>query len=88
MVVAKGARLLAERIKQVAREHRVPLYEDPPLAASLFAVPVNTDLPFTLYHAVAQVLAFVYHSNRREKEMEVLRSVNVRRMREAVSPGG
>jgi len=86
-VIAKGARLLAERIKEVARNHRVPLYEDPPLAQALFAVPVNSELPFSLYHAVAQVLAFVYHTNAREKERAAMRDIAERHVREAANAG-
>jgi flagellar biosynthetic protein FlhB len=86
-VVAKGARLLAERIKEVARAHRVPLYEDAPLAQSLFALPAGAELPFTLYSAVAQVLAFVYHTNAREKERAAMRDMAERRVREAASAG-
>lgn len=74
-IVAKGARLVAERMKELAREHRVPLYEDPPLAQALFQVPVGAELPPALYQAVAKVLAFVYHAGSREKERQVLGGV-------------
>jgi len=61
MVVAKGARLLAERIKEVAREHGVPIVEDPPLARALYkTVDVGELIPPHLYRAVAEILAFVY----------------------------
>lgn len=61
MVVAKGARLLAERIKEVAREHGVPIVEDPPLARVLYkTVDVGELIPPHLYRAVAEILAFVY----------------------------
>ena len=60
-VVAKGQRLVAERIKEKAREHRVPLVENKPLAQSLFKlVEVGQAIPIDLYQAVAEVLAFVY----------------------------
>ena len=86
-VVAKGARLMAERIKTLARQHGIPVHEDPPLARALFAVRVGADLPPELYHAVAQVLAFVYHSGRRDKEERVLADVLERRARDAALGG-
>ena len=86
-VVAKGARLLAERIKEVARSARVPIYEDPPLAQSLFSVPVNSELPGALYHGVAQVLAFVYHANKKDKERDAMKDVAERRVKVAMHHG-
>jgi flagellar biosynthetic protein FlhB len=60
-VVAKGARLLARRIIEVAGEHRVPVIENPPLARAIFkSVPLGHEIPPALYRAVAEVLAFVY----------------------------
>jgi flagellar biosynthetic protein FlhB len=60
-VVAKGERLLALRIIEVARAARVPVVENRPLARALFAsVEIGRDVPPTLYRAVAEVLAYVY----------------------------
>jgi flagellar biosynthetic protein FlhB len=60
-VVAKGQRLVAERIKAKASEHKVPLVENKPLAQTLFkSVEVGHEIPADLYQAVAEVLAFVY----------------------------
>jgi flagellar biosynthetic protein FlhB len=60
-VVAKGAGHLAERIKEIARQHAVPVVERKPVAQALFkAVAVGRDIPPALYHAVAEVLAYVY----------------------------
>jgi len=65
-VVAKGARLIAERIKQIAREHGVPIVENKPLAQSLYKmVEVGQIIPETLYKAVAEVLAYVYTRRQR-----------------------
>ncbi len=59
-VVAKGADYMAERIKEVAREHGVPVLERRPLARALYdAVEVGMEIPPKLYYAVAEVLAFV-----------------------------
>jgi flagellar biosynthetic protein FlhB len=59
-VVAKGAGAVAARIRAVADEHRVPMVEDVPLARALHgSCEVGQEIPPELYHAVAQVLAFV-----------------------------
>lgn len=61
IVVAKGADLLASRIRSLAAEHKVPIVSAPPLARSLYHVAeLNEPVPMGLYRAVAQVLAYVY----------------------------
>ncbi|MDR5695645.1 MAG: flagellar biosynthesis protein FlhB [Armatimonadota bacterium] len=65
VVVAKGARLMAERIKEIARRHGVPVVENPPLAQALYrAVPVGHPIPASLYRAVAEILAMLYRLSR------------------------
>ncbi len=60
-VVAKGVDLVAQRIKELAREHGVPCFEDVPLARALHAqVEIGQEIPVDLYAAVASVLAYVY----------------------------
>jgi len=60
-VVAKGADLLAARIRQVGAMHAIPIVERPPLARALYAgVEVGRDVPPEMYQAVAEVLAYVY----------------------------
>ena len=60
-VVAKGARLIAEKIKEIARENNVPIIENKPLAQSLYKmVEVGDAIPESLYKAVAEILAYVY----------------------------
>ncbi|MFA5082805.1 MAG: flagellar biosynthesis protein FlhB [Hydrogenophilaceae bacterium] len=64
VVIAKGSQLVAERIKEIAREHHVPIVEAPPLARALHRhVEVGEVIPGTLFSAVAQVLAYVYQLN-------------------------
>lgn len=59
-VVAKGADHLALRIRELATENNVPLYEDPPLARQLYAeVEIDQAIPIQLYEVVAKVIAFV-----------------------------
>ena len=60
-VVAKGQDLLAQRIRELAREHGVPIVPDPPLARALHkSVEVGRQIPEEMFAAVAQVLAYVY----------------------------
>lgn len=64
-IVAKGTRLNAQRIKEIARQHRVPTIENKPLARLLFKHGrVGGEIPAELYAAVAEVLAWVYRVNR------------------------
>lgn len=61
VVLAKGAGKLAERIKEVAREHRVPIRENVPLARALYkSVEVGETIPEELYKATAAILAAVW----------------------------
>lgn len=62
-VVARGSGYVAERIEALAREHHIPLHEDPNLVDVLEAMDVDTEIPPALYRAVAEVLAFVYRLN-------------------------
>lgn len=60
-VVASGKDLVAARIRELATEHRVPLFSAPPLARSLFfSTKVGAEIPAGLYTAVAQVLAYIF----------------------------
>jgi flagellar biosynthetic protein FlhB len=60
-VVAKGKRLLAERIVRLAREAGIPVMQDIPLARALYKlVDVGGEIPVALYKAVARILAYVY----------------------------
>lgn len=60
-VIAKGADLLAFRIREVAQQHAVPVLQSPMLARALYAhAELEGEIPAALYTAVAQVLAYVY----------------------------
>jgi flagellar biosynthetic protein FlhB len=66
VVTAKGADLMAKRMREIAKEHGVPVMENPPLARTLYEkVELDTPIPPTLYAAVAQVIAFVYRLQKR-----------------------
>jgi flagellar biosynthetic protein FlhB len=61
IVVAKGADEIAARIRAVATEHNVPIFEAPPLARALHRnVDLGGEIPSNLYVAVAQVLTYIY----------------------------
>jgi len=60
-VLAKGADLMAMRIRDIARDAKVPVLRSPPLARALYAhVEIDREVPAALFAAVAQVLAYVY----------------------------
>lgn len=68
IVVAKGRRLLAERIKDQAERHGVPVTPSPDLARALYrSVPVGRQIPAELYQAVAEIIAFVYRMSGRSR---------------------
>jgi flagellar biosynthetic protein FlhB len=58
-IVAKGRGYVAQTIKQIARDHNVPIYEDRLLARTLFKLDVGSFIPPELYRAVAEVLVWV-----------------------------
>ena len=63
-VVAKGRGIIAQRIREIAQEHGVPLLEAPPLARALYAhTEIDDIIPAALYRAVAEVMAYVYQLN-------------------------
>jgi flagellar biosynthetic protein FlhB len=66
LVLAKGAGAVAERIKEIAREHGVPVRENKPLARALYkVVEVGDTIPEEFYQAVAAILAQIYKSRPR-----------------------
>lgn len=68
-VIAKGAGLVALRIREIGAEHGVPVLEAPPLARALHAhAELDAEIPQPLYAAVAQVLAWVYQLRRSSGE--------------------
>jgi flagellar biosynthetic protein FlhB len=61
IVVAKGADVIAAKIREVATDNMVPIFEAPPLARALFrSVEIGGEIPASLYVAVAQVLTYIY----------------------------
>ena len=66
MVLAKGAGVIAQKIREIAEEHGIPLVEDKPLAQALYkSVGLNESIPENLFQTVAEVLAYVYSIKRK-----------------------
>lgn len=66
VLIAKGADKVAERIKEIAREHNVPVMENKPLARTIFkTLKIGHVIPRELFTAVAQVLSYVYKLKRK-----------------------
>lgn len=59
-VIAKGMRLKAEKIKEIAKQYNIPMMKNTTLAGALYRVDVGQEIPEELYDAVAEVLNFVY----------------------------
>jgi flagellar biosynthesis protein len=58
-VVASGQGWLGEKIVETAREHGVPIEENPALAQALSSIEIDEEIPEALYRAVAEVLSFL-----------------------------
>lgn len=72
VVLAKGERVIAERIKEMAKKNGIPIMENPPLARALFKqCPVGAPISPDLFEAVAEVLAFVYRMNKKREASSV-----------------
>jgi len=70
VVVAKGARILAERIREIAMANEVPIVQKPELARTIYrTVEVGHPVPENLFRAVAEVLAYVYRIDRRAEKI-------------------
>ncbi len=68
LIVAKGGDNVAMKIREIAKEHDIPIVENVPLARTLYkTVKVGEAVPRIMYKAVAEVLAFVYKIRRRKK---------------------
>lgn len=73
-LVAKGADLLAQKIRELAVEHDVPIIENPPLARNLYKnVDIGREIPPELFPAVAEVLAYVYAINAKRRNRTGIR---------------
>ena len=66
-VAAKGSGLIAEKIIELARKHGIPVKDDPDLLEVLSKLEIEEEVPPTVYVAVAELLAFVYSLNRKNR---------------------
>jgi len=66
-VVARGRRLMAAKMRQIARQHGIPIIRNVPLARALVELELDDEIPQELYEAVAEVLRFVYRISGRER---------------------
>jgi flagellar biosynthetic protein FlhB len=74
IVVAKGLDLLAAKIKEIARDHDIPIMENRPLAQALYrSAEVGDAIPSALYHAVAEILVLVFKAQDEVKRREAQR---------------
>ena len=78
-VVAKGLRLVAQRIKEIAKEHDVPIIEKPEVARSLYKnVKVGHQIPSQFFGAVAEILAYLYKlGNQRMRQTVAMGRVDI-----------
>jgi flagellar biosynthetic protein FlhB len=68
IVVAKGKRLIAQNIKDLAKQHKIPIVEDPPLARLLYKNSiVGKEIPVDLYSAVAEIFAQIFRMKNRKR---------------------
>ncbi|RAP30148.1 EscU/YscU/HrcU family type III secretion system export apparatus switch protein [Brevibacillus laterosporus] len=65
-LVAKGGGYIAENILQKAKEHNIPVQEDPSLLEVLSKLDLQQQIPPELYQVVAEILAFVYRLDKKE----------------------
>ena len=71
-LLAKGTELFAKKIIEIAREHGVPVIENPPVARAIFRmVEINATIPPELYKAVAEILIFVYNLRNTQKSSKI-----------------
>lgn len=66
-VLAKGKGKTAENILQAAKDHAIPIQEDPSLTELLGKLEINQTIPEELYQAVAEVFAFIYKVDKNAK---------------------
>ena len=66
-LVAKGSGEIAEQIIALAKEHNIPIHEDPDLLTVLAQLDLEKEIPAELYKPIAEILSFVYRVNEKAK---------------------
>lgn len=59
-ILAKGRGPIARKIIEIAKENKVPVYENPDLAAALLKLKIGQEIPEEFYQIIAEVFAFIY----------------------------
>lgn len=73
VVLAKGLDLMAQRIKEVAAKHNIPMHEDVQLARALYKVcEVGDQIPSSFFRAVAQILAHIFRAKQAKKRRSII----------------
>ncbi|RAP39156.1 hypothetical protein DID80_00700 [Candidatus Marinamargulisbacteria bacterium SCGC AAA071-K20] len=72
-IIATGKGRIAEKILEVAEEHRIPFYEDQTLSDLLEKLEIDDEIPPELYTLVAEVLAFVYQLDKLAKKRQLVK---------------
>jgi flagellar biosynthetic protein FlhB len=79
-LVAMGADFMAEKIKEIARQHNIPVIENKPLARTIFkTMKIGQIIPRELFTAVAEVLSYVMRLNRKKTKRRPTTSSNLNR---------
>ena len=60
VIIAKGSDYIAMKIREIAREHEIPIVENPPVARLFHKLDLETPIPESMFRAVAEILAHVY----------------------------
>ena len=68
-VTAKGSGRVAEKIISLAKEHEIPIQEDPALVQVLSQLDFHEEIPPSVYGVVAEILAFIYSLNQKHRSM-------------------
>ncbi len=66
-IIASGEGFLGDKIYQIAKKKNIPIHKDPILSKALSNLPIDSEIPVSLYKAVALVFAFVYKIENRLK---------------------
>lgn len=66
-VIGKGIGPLAEKLLELAHEHKIPIHEDADLVEVLSRLELNEEIPESTYFVVAEILSFVYRTNQKYK---------------------
>ena len=69
-MVAKGSGYIGEKILEIAREHHIPLYQDPQLTRLLSQIELGDEVPESLYKAVAQVILFAWELSEQQSSLD------------------